>query len=374
MEIHVDRSGSTKGLEKAIGAIIVKPNIKSLLIFSCDGNQFSPETIDPILTNIDLPVFGGIFPSIICGGEKMDVGSLVVGFRTDSKVITIDDLSDDQANYASQIDDCIQDIETFKTVFSFVDGFSHRINAFINSLFTVFGLRCNYIGGGAGSLSMKQKPCLYTNAGLVQDKAVVALLSIPSGVGVGHGWKSISGPYRVTEAEHNLIRTLDWKPSFTVYQEVIAEHSKSLISKNNFFDIAKSYPFGITKLGAERIVRDPVKVLNEDAILCVGEVPEGSFVDILHGNVQSLIAAAGRASELGLKNYRGQIENAPRIFIDCISRVLFLGDRFKEEINAVWDPSQSLFGACTIGEIANSGSDFLEFYNKTAVVGILEAM
>ena len=57
-------------------------------------------------------------------------------------------------------------------------------------------------------------------------------------------------------------------------------------------------------------------------------------------------------------------------FIDCISRVLFLKDRFPEEIHAVRHKGLPLFGACTIGEIANSGKDYLEFYNKTAVVAI----
>jgi len=374
MKINVDRSGRIQGLETAIGLTLEEPDIKSLLIFSCDGNQFSPETVNPVLTRIGLPVFGGIFPAIIYAGEKLELGSLVVGFHTDVNVVIIDGLSDVQADYVSQLDDNIKDLGNIKTVFSFVDGFSRRINAFVNSMFTVLGLECNYLGGGAGSLSMMQKPCLFTNDGLVQDKAVLALLAIPSGVGVSHGWQSISGPYRVTEADHNLIRTLDWKPGFAVYQDAIMTHSKTRITEDNFFNIAKSYPFGIAKLDSERIVRDPVKIMDDGAIMCVGEVPEGSFVDILHGNVQSLIKAAGRAGELSVESYPGRSENAFRVFIDCISRVLFLGDRFEEEINAVWDRTQVLFGACTIGEIANSGSGFLEFYNKTAVVGILEAM
>jgi hypothetical protein len=54
--------------------------------------------------------------------------------------------------------------------------------------------------------------------------------------------------------------------------------------------------------------------------------------------------------------------------------VLFLEDKFSQEINAVWSADQPLVGACTIGEIANSGSDYLEFYNKTSVVAILEDM
>jgi hypothetical protein len=45
-----------------------------------------------------------------------------------------------------------------------------------------------------------------------------------------------------------------------------------------------------------------------------------------------------------------------------------LEDSFQEELKAVKTPNKALFGALTLGEVANSGSDYLEFYNKTAVV------
>jgi hypothetical protein len=48
-----------------------------------------------------------------------------------------------------------------------------------------------------------------------------------------------------------------------------------------------------------------------------------------------------------------------------------LEDRFGEEIEAVYRESTPLVGALTIGEIANSGRDYLEFYNKTSVVAVL---
>ncbi len=45
---------------------------------------------------------------------------------------------------------------------------------------------------------------------------------------------------------------------------------------------------------------------------------------------------------------------------------------FDDEIDAVFEEGTPLIGALTIGEIANSGTDYLEFYNKTSVVGMLE--
>jgi hypothetical protein len=326
------------------------------------------------LKGIEVPIFGGIFPAIIYEKEKLDRGTIVVGLSSHVEIASIDRLSDHTADYITQIDSKIKEFDQINTIFVFVDGFSKCISSFISSMFSVFGLECNYIGGGGGSLSMVQKPCVFTNEGLIQDGAVIALLKPTSGIGVSHGWKSISGPYRVTEADHNIIKSLDWEPAFEVYQRIILEHSGMQILKDKFFDIAKAYPFGIAKLGAERIVRDPLMLLDDETIMCVGEVPEGSFVDVLNGDADSLIASAGRARQLSLEAFNKQKNPGVVFFIDCISRVLFLEDKFSQEINAVWSADQPLVGACTIGEIANSGSDYLEFYNKTSVVAILEDM
>jgi len=109
----------------------------------------------------------------------------------------------------------------------------------------------------------------------------------------------------------------------------------------------------------------------DDALICVGEVPEESFVDIMNGNLESLIAAAGDALLKAEKSYDGSLDGSGLLFIDCISRVLFLEDDFKKELEVIHKKGIPLIGVLSIGEIANSGKDFLEFYNKTAVVSIL---
>ena len=93
---------------------------------------------------------------------------------------------------------------------------------------------------------------------------------------------------------------------------------------------------------------------------------------ILTGDIDSLISAAGEAATLGRENFSGNPSHLVTFFFDCISRVLFLGDRFGEEIERVYSPESPLIGALTIGEIANSGRDYLEFYNKTSVLGVLD--
>jgi hypothetical protein len=254
-----------------------------------------------------------------------------------------------------------------------VDGFSQRISALIDSLFNFFGLEVNYLGGGCGSLSFKQKPCLFTNEGLIADSAILATVGTTSGIGVSHGWTSVRGPFKVTESDRNTILSLDWQPAFSIYRRVVEEAARCEFTETNFFELAKCYPFGIKRLGGEMIVRDPFIVKDNGALVCVGEVPVESYVDILTGDESSLVNAAGKALALSLDAYHGPADKKIILFIDCISRVLFLGKDFEKEIQAVYQEGTPLIGALTLGEIANSGKEYLEFFNKTAVVGCLEA-
>ena len=345
---------------------------RPVVILACDANGFTPSRIDPILIRAPAPVFGGVFPAIIHGREMFEQGSLVIGLPKVIETRFIPDLSNIAIDYEALLDFKIPGDQSPLTLMVFVDGFARRINAFIESLFNNFGLQMNYIGGGAGSLSMAPRPCLFTNQGMTADGAVLALLGLASGVGVAHGWTHLSGPYRVTSSDRNVIHTLDWSPALDVYRKVVEEHLGMTLDADSLSGNFKSYPFGISRLECEHIVRDPVRAGSDKSLICVGEVPQGAFVSILGGDESSLIRAAGNALDLALNAFPAQCEAGVNIFIDCISRVLFLGKGFPGELESVYLKNRPLVGACTIGEIANSGTEFLEFYNKTAVVAVLE--
>ncbi len=371
MIVRVDRGGTVEGFNDIITTIVADKTVKGLLILACDANGFVPDDLDEILKGVPVPLFGGVFPAIIHGKDRLEKGVIVAGISMEPNIHIIHSLSDMSVDYDDVIDEQIPETGKTKTMFVFVDGISRRISALVDSLFNAFGSEFNYIGGGAGSLSFVQKPCLFTNEGLIQDSALLAMVDMDSGVGVSHGWEEIGGPYRVTESDRNVIKTLDLRPAFQVYREAVESHSNEVFKEGNFLDIAKRYPFGISKLGTEKIVRDPFVLGEDDYLTCVGEVPKGAYVDILTGDVSSLVDAASKARTLGENAFKTKSANKTILFIDCISRVLFLEDEFGQELNAVSTEATPLIGALTLGEIANSGKDYLEFYNKTSVIGVL---
>ena len=378
MIIHIDSTGTTDGFRSILGDTLNNENVKSLLILACDENGFTPEAIDGVLQGVSVPLFGGIFPAIIHGCQTLYKGTIIAGMSMEPDVHIVPELSNSTLNYEETLKQIIPEAArgnaSDRSMFVFVDGYSQRVSSFISSLYNYFGLRYNYIGGGAGSinpsaLDMSHTPCLFTNNGLIKDSALLALVDIESGIGAGHGWHKITGPYKVTESIGNSINSLDWRPAFDVYREIIKEYSGETITHENFFDIAKCFPFGINRLGAETIVRDPFSVDGESLIVAT-KIPQESYVDILAGNPDSLVIAAGKSYEAAMDAFHGG-EKRTVFLIDCISRALFLKDKFILEMEAVCQDNIPLIGVLSLGEIANSGKDYMELYNKTCVVGIL---
>jgi len=348
-------------------------DVEAILMLSAEEGVFSVEELDPILKKANKPVFGGMFPQIIYEKNNYTQGTLLIGLEEKPLMNVVKNLSCAEGDFEKYFEDCPKDTD-HKTAFIVIDAFSTRVSDFIESFFNFYGLEFNILGGGAGSLSLEQKPCLYSNEGVLKDAAILAIFNVQSGIGVRHGWKDLSGPYKAAKTEKNRLYTLDTEPAFMLYKRVVEQDSKQRITHHNFFDIAKAYPFGISRLGAEKIVRDPYLVNPDESMNFFGEIPQGVYLHILKGQPEALIQSAGEAFEEANRSMKAVEKEKTVVFIDCISRVLFLQDDFKQELNAIAQSNYPLIGALTLGEIANNQKEFLEFYNKTAVVSIIEGL
>jgi hypothetical protein len=205
---------------------------------------------------------------------------------------------------------------------------------------------------------------------MVQDAAVLIFLETLSGVGVCHGWQELAGPYQVTEAGGSVIHTIEWQPAFDFYRNVLAEKTGTRVVLEHFYDTAQHYPFGIARLSGEQIVRDPYLVEPDGSLVCVGDIQEGAFLSILQADERHLIEAAAESLRLSLQGLPPDRAGGLCFFVDCISRAIVLKEAFQKEIDAVSQAGFPLVGICSVGEIANCGTEYLDIYNKTSVMAV----
>ncbi|UNC92010.1 FIST signal transduction protein [Candidatus Contubernalis alkaliaceticus] len=331
-----------------------------------------PELISG-LNDEKINFFGGIFPGVIYDEKQTDSGVVLESFPVLYGPYVINDL--DRNDFQLPEFTAIHgEADKKHSALILVDGLTGNIADFLSQLFSRLARSVNYFGGGAGSISLEQKPCLFSPQGFFQDAAIVTFLALECKLGVRHGWERIMGPLVATKTSKNRVIELNWQKAYDVYREIVEDNSEKKFTANNFFDIAKGFPFGMLKDYVECVVRDPIAVGEEGELICVGEVPENSVLDILKGTDTALIEAAGQAAADCMEAKGEKITHT--MVIDCISRVLFLEKNFPVELKKVKQNLSAIcedilpFGMLTLGEISSYGEGYLEFFNKTIVTGV----
>ncbi len=344
---------------------------QGLVVLLADHPALDLEAVTDRLRRLERPFLGGLFPGVLWDGELHHHAAVLLSVSFRHPPLLIRDV--DKAPI-------VELLETYAagtggsdgaTVFLLLDGLASNISRLLSAIYNRFGSGYAYLGAGAGSMTLTPKPCLLTPEGVVENAAILAVWDCPTRIGVRHGWQPVGDLVLCTGAADCLVRELNWHDAYETYRAAIREHSDQVLGKENFFDIAKSYPFGIFREDQEPVVRDPIAV-QDDGIRCVGEVPENALLQILHGTPSQLIQAAAEAAQASCR----EGSEGPYLVVDCVSRSIFLDRRFDRELAAIQrvlsSPNGDPWGGVlSIGEIALDASGVLELYNKTIVVGNL---
>lgn len=363
---------TTQAFEKAIQDALV-PGTKSLFILASEEDKWVSGQVNPLLIKSEVPIFGGVFPSLIFEGKQLKQGTLIVGLNVTPDLVLIENLSKSKDVIEEQLEAASTTIRKAKHLITIVDGLTGNIERLTEGLYGITGQDSSTLGCGAGSLDFVQRPCLFTNSGMICDAALIAAIPVPFHLGISHGWEVLEGPYLVTNSSGNVLEKLNYSPAFDVYREHVEKSSGLKFSEHDFFDIAKTYPLGIENLEGEILVRDPIQ-LEDKSLVCVGEVPENSVVYLLKGASENLIAAAGGAAKSAYEA-AGDVDNASLtvVLFDCISRALFLDDDFDQELKSIEENLggySDVFGALTLGEIGNSKNGPIEWLNKSTAIAV----
>ena len=145
------------------------------------------------------------------------------------------------------------------------------------------------------------------------------------------GWDPFGPERRVTRASRNVLYELDGQSALELYKRYLGEHAKSLPTSGLLFPLTVRDP-----LTGESVTRAVVGIdEGEQSMVFAGDVPEGSFVRLMHANFDRLVdgaCAAGRASQ--------QMLGVPAelaILISCVGRKQLLKQRVEEEVEGVID-------------------------------------
>lgn len=96
-------------------------------------------------------------------------------------------------------------------------------------------------------------------------------------------------------------------------------------------------------------------------------------LDVMHITEASMVQSAASAVNAAFDALKSGTRPQMLISFDCVSRKLFLYNRFGKELEVLGSTGVCYAGALTCGEeIGTSGLDFLDYHNRTCVVGVFE--
>lgn len=332
-----------------------------LMIMVGDRSADQVSDMMEFLNERNISFFGGIFPGLIIGKENKRTGFII-------EVL--------QPVYSSLVLPFMmrfsQDREKLKgyTAIVFVDGLSGSVQDLTYTLYGKLGGNVTYVGGGAGYYDMVHRPCIFNNKQVCKDAMYVCVVKNKTRIAVEHGWKKLNGPYFVKGSHDNVLTDLDNYKAFEVYRRVIEEEENLTLFKEDFFIYAKDHPFGILEEDGTLIVRDPVAVGDKDEIICVAGIPEGSEVYVLKGDANTLLESSLKIAIAA--RFNAPAKYKPMLF-DCISRAMFLENRFTEELENIQAGMQfCVEGALSLGEIACRENGEMVIHNKSSVLAVME--
>ncbi len=346
-----------------------------VLVLLCEKSLPDVHALIESLNRLGVSFMGGIFPGVIRGNAKYDTGAVLIPLPADEPPLLITGMDRDVVEVPF-CDRLAARVGKNRTAIVFVDGFAPNIASVLEDLFGCLGNSVHYLGSGAGFLSIKKQPCIFTNEGFFENAASVVFAKCGSCLGARHGWERLGEPVVATKTRRNVIVNLNWRNALEVYREIVeADCGKKLHADERFYGTAANYPFGIVKEAAEDVVRDPFSANDRGEITCIGDIPENAVLNILKYKPQSLVAAAGQAVRDCLGGASRRRRQA--LVFDCVSRAILLKDHFTAELDSVNRTFQELGpgtvpeGMLSLGEICSYGEGYLDYFNKTIVVGML---
>ncbi|MBI5202610.1 MAG: FIST C-terminal domain-containing protein [Elusimicrobia bacterium] len=187
------------------------------------------------------------------------------------------------------------------------------------------------------------------------------------GYGCLGGWDPFGPERLVTRSKGNVLYELDGRPALKLYKEYLGAQAAGLPSTGLLFPLNVRVGESST-----RLVRTILAVSDADqSMKFAGDVPEGSFAQLMKANFDRLVDGAQGAAKLSHKAPDSRPPDLA-ILISCVGRKLVLKQRTEEELEAVREvlgPSAALTGFYSYGEICPAAPDAdCELHNQTMTI------
>lgn len=247
---------------------------------------------------------------------------------------------------------------------SFVNG-----TELINELIKQTEKSIPIFGGLAGDEFSFEKTIVGLNSDATPGKIVAIGFygnHIHFGYGSEGGWGDFGPEREVTQSEKNVLYKIGDRYALDLYKEYLGKYAEELPSSSLYFPLSMK-----ENRDSGTVVRTILSIDEENkSMTFAGNIPLGSQVRLMKGNIDKLIDAASNAA---LKIARKPSKNKQlALLVSCVGRRIVLGDRVDEELEVVkeiFGDNTLLCGFYSYGEISpNFKNVACELHNQTMTI------
>jgi hypothetical protein len=253
------------------------------------------------------------------------------------------------------------------------EGLKH-VMIFMAGIQSIVPDRVAITGGLAGDGDRFEETYVGLNSAPERNKVVV-LGFYGDNLAIGHGsfggWDAFGVSRLVTKSKDNIVYELDNKPVLDIYKEYLGDLAKGLPLSGLLFPLSVKFP------DSEGLVVRTMLSVNEadKSIRFAGNIPQGSYAQLMKGNANRLIEGARKAADMSLLLQPDKTARLA-ILINCVGRKLVFKQRTEEEIEevcSIFGDDCFTTGFYSYGEISPSSASGIQcqLQNQTMTITTL---
>lgn len=227
-------------------------------------------------------------------------------------------------------------------------------------------------GGLAGDEYKFEKTIVGLNSDASPGKIVAVGFygnAIHFGFGSKGGWSDFGPEREVTLSENNVLYKIGDRFALDLYKEYLGKYAQELPASSLYFPLSMK-----ENKNAEPIVRTILSIDEEKkSMTFAGNIPQGSFVRLMKGNLDKIIDASYSAAlQISSKQ---SVKPELVLLVSCVGRKIVLGNRIEEELEVVkevFGEDSLVCGFYSYGEISPTLKKVAcELHNQTMTIATI---
>ncbi len=318
---------------------------------------------------------GGIITDDGADENKERVGVLVI--KSDKIKFTpvfAENLKDNSEEAGKSIAEQLKEVwpNDAKFLLTFPGGLTVNPDALFRGLENNLPESIPFVGGTSGGTAKLERTSQFFNGSVFSDSVVCVLISgdIDFETAVSHGSTPTELKRTVTRAEGNIIYEFNHEPAFQIYKDFIPGVDRLDLLAQGSVCLGTEMPEELKEEYEDILLRIPLSILDNDALLMAAEWPEGTQVTICERDRTKIIESSSGAA----RKLKEKMKREPELILnfECLGRGASLLEKdVPQKILRAYRQNLSYdlpwFGWFTYGEIAPIG-DKNEFHNWTGIL------